>query len=107
MVLKCGFSHICELRATNSVDTVTTVRALLDWVSRYGIMEFIVSDGPSSFKNAVLKALAKTFVGLKPERVLWGLVGQCVGKSYTHTAAQMAHQRTLAPPCPHPTPPAP
>ena len=60
LVLKCGFSHICELRATRSVDVVTTVRTILDWCSRYGIMEYIVTDGPSSFKNSLMKTLADT-----------------------------------------------
>jgi len=60
LVLKCGFSHMCELRATKSVDVVTTVRTILDWISRYGIMEYIVSDGPSSFKNSLMKTLADT-----------------------------------------------
>ena len=60
LVLKCGFSHICQLHATKSVDVVTTVRAILDWISRFGIMEYIVTDGPSSFKNSLMKTLADT-----------------------------------------------
>jgi hypothetical protein len=60
LVIKDGFSSLCELVAVPSTDAAPTATALLKWIARYGLMSTIVTDGPSHFKNSLLETLTKT-----------------------------------------------
>jgi len=60
LVLKCGFSHVCKLIPTFSTDTAPVVQSILDWIATHGLMTCIVTDGPSTMKNSLMKALTSS-----------------------------------------------
>ena len=59
LVLKDDLSHYCELIPAKSPDAETAVNALLDLFSRFGVPSLLVSDGPTHFKNKVIKSLVE------------------------------------------------
>ena len=59
LVIKDGFSSLCELVAVPSTDAAPTVTALLRWIARYELMSTIITDGPTHFKNSLSKTLIK------------------------------------------------
>ena len=60
LIIKDGFSSLCELVPQPSTDAGPTAKASLQWIARYGLMSTIVTDGPSHFKNSLIETLTKT-----------------------------------------------
>ena len=60
LVIKGGFSSLCELVPQPSTDAGPTANALLQWIVRYGLTSTIITDGPSHFKNFPIETLTKT-----------------------------------------------
>ena len=59
LVLKDSFSHICRLVPTKTPDSLTFVRALLQWVAQYGVPEVLITDGGSHFRCSITAHLRK------------------------------------------------
>ena len=60
LLLKCTFSSICEVIPTISTDAVPAARAIISWITRWGLPKAIITDGPTSFKNTLLKEITDT-----------------------------------------------
>ena len=60
LLLKCTFSSICEVIPTVSTDAVPAARAIISWITRWGLPKAIITDGPTSFKNTLLKEITDT-----------------------------------------------
>lgn len=59
LVMKDDFSMFTQLEAYAEADADSTVESLMNWFSRYGIVERWQSDNGGHFKNKVMKAMAK------------------------------------------------
>ncbi|KAE9038096.1 hypothetical protein PR002_g6194 [Phytophthora rubi] len=57
LVMKDDFSHYCELIECSSANAATAAMAILDWNSRYGMPQLLISDTATHFKNQLLEVL--------------------------------------------------
>ena len=60
LVIKDNFSRIVQLSATQSCNAKEAASALMNWFSRFGICEFLISDNAQCFKSELLALMSKT-----------------------------------------------
>ncbi|KAE9021062.1 hypothetical protein PF011_g5113 [Phytophthora fragariae] len=57
LVMKDDVSHYCELIECSSANAATSAMVILDWNSRYGMPQLLISDAATHFKNQLLEEL--------------------------------------------------
>ena len=90
LVLVNTFLRMMDLVSTKSPTSIPATKAIVNWSSRYGLPDWIISDGESYFKNRVTKLLMKrlsiehhiTTVRVRVRIVLLSLCERIGGESH-------------------------